>query len=386
MPRLKLMTVVGTRPEIIRLSEIIKKCDRYFEQLLVHTGQNYDYELNQLIFDDLALRRPDVTLDVVGGNVGETIGNVISKTYRLMEERKPDALLILGDTNSCLSAIAAKRLHIPVIHMEAGNRSFDERLPEEANRRIIDHTSDVNICYSEYARNYLNYEGVAKERTFVTGSPMAEVLRANLEKIQKSTPLPALGLEPKKYILLSAHRENNIEDEANFFSLMCAVNALAEIYDMPVLYSCHPRSAKMIEKRGFVFDKRVRMSKPLGFHAYNNLQLNAFAVVSDSGTLPEESSFFLSVGSPFPAVCLRSSTERPEAVDKGVFLLAGVGTEQVLQSVGMAVAMNANGDFGVPVPEYTDENISSKVVKIIQSYAGIVDRTIWGKRNEDRNG
>lgn len=373
------MTIVGTRPEIIRLSETIKKCDTYFEQTLVHTGQNYDYELNQVFFEDLGLRAPDFYLSAVGDDLGETIGNIIAKSYKLMVERKPDALLILGDTNSCLSAISAKRLHIPIFHMEAGNRCFDECLPEETNRRIVDHIADVNMCYSEHARRYLNSEGTAKERTYVTGSPMAEVLSANLGKIKGSDILSRLGLEKGKYILLSAHREENIDTEANFFSLMNAVNAMAEKYDMPILYSCHPRSAKFIEKRGFVFDKRVIQNKPLGFHDYNNLQMNAFAVVSDSGTLPEESSYFLSVGNPFPAVCIRTSTERPEALDKGNFILAGITTEQVLQAVDVAVEMNRNGDFGIPVPDYSDENVSNKVVKIIQSYTGIVDKMVWRK-------
>jgi UDP-N-acetylglucosamine 2-epimerase len=321
MSKLKLMTIVGTRPEIIRLSETIKKCDKYFNHSLVHTGQNYDYELNQVFFEDLKLKAPDFYLDAVGADLGETIGNIISKSYKLMVEQQPDALLILGDTNSCLSAISAKRLHIPIFHMEAGNRCFDECLPEETNRRIVDHIADVNLCYSEHARRYLNAEGTAKERTYVTGSPMAEVLNANLEKIKASNILSRLGLKKGKYILLSAHREENIDTEANFFSLMNAINAMADKYEMPILYSCHPRSAKYIEKRGFVFDKRVIQNKPLGFHDYNNLQMNAFVVVSDSGTLPEESSYFLSVGNPFPAVCIRTSTERPEALDKGNFIL-----------------------------------------------------------------
>ncbi len=379
MSKLKLMTIVGTRPEIIRLSAVIKKCDLYFEHRLVHTGQNYDYELNQIFFDDLGLRAPDYYLNAVGADLGETIGNIIAKSYKLMVEQKPEALLILGDTNSCLSAISAKRLHIPIFHMEAGNRCFDECLPEETNRRILDHIADVNLCYSEHARRYLNAEGTAKERTYVTGSPMAEVLRSNLDKIIKSTILDRLGLKKGKYILLSAHREENIDTEANFFSLMNAVNAMAEKSDMPLLYSCHPRSAKFIEKRGFVFDRRVIQNKPLGFHDYNNLQRNAFAVVSDSGTLPEESSFFLSIGHPFPAVCIRTSTERPEALDKGNFILAGITTEQVLQAVDTAVEMNSNGDYGTPVPDYTDENVSNKVVKIIQSYTSVVDRMVWRK-------
>ncbi len=380
MSKLKLMTIVGTRPEIIRLSAVIKKCDRYFDQFLVHTGQNYDYELNQIFFEDLGLRQPDVYLDAVGKDLGETIGNIIAKSYALMAEKQPDALLILGDTNSCLSAIAAKRLHIPIFHMEAGNRCFDECLPEETNRRIVDHISDVNLCYSEHARRYLNAEGTAKERTFVTGSPMAEVLSANRERIEQSDVLARLGLEKGKYILLSAHREENIDTEENFFSLMNAVNAMAEKYDMPILYSCHPRSAKFIEKRGFVFDKRVRQNKPLGFHDYNNLQMNAFAVVSDSGTLPEESSYFLSIGKPIPAVCIRTSTERPEAMDKGNFILAGITTEQVLQAVDTAVEMNLNGDLGVPTPDYLDRNVSDKVVKFIQSYTGIVNKMVWRKK------
>lgn len=379
MAKLKLMTIIGTRPEIIRLSATIKKCDKYFNQILVHTGQNYDYELNQVFFEDLGLREPDFYLNAVGKDLGETVGNVIAKSYALMVEQKPDALLVLGDTNSCLSAYSAKRLHIPIFHMEAGNRCFDECLPEETNRRIVDHISDVNMCYSEHARRYLNSEGIAKERTFVTGSPMAEVLHANLEQIKNSNVLTRLGLEKGKYILLSAHREENIDTEKNFFSLMNAVNAMAEKYNMPILYSCHPRSAKYIEQRGFKFDRRVMQNKPLGFHDYNNLQMNAFAVVSDSGTLPEESSFFLSIGNPFPAICIRTSTERPEALDKGNFILAGITTEQVLQAVGTAVEMNKNGDYGIPVPDYTDENVSSKVVKIIQSYIGIIDKIIWRK-------
>lgn len=382
MAKIKLMTIVGTRPEIIRLAAVIKKCDRYFDQVLVHTGQNYDYELNQVFFEDLGLRAPDYYLDAVGGNLGETIGNIIAKSYTLMTEVKPDALLILGDTNSCLSAISAKRLHIPIFHMEAGNRCFDECLPEETNRRIVDHIADVNMCYSEHARRYLNAEGTARERTFVTGSPMAEVLHANLEKIKASDILSRLGLEKGKYMLLSAHREENIDTEENFFSLMNAVNALAKQYNMPILYSCHPRSAKFIEKRGFVFDPLVQQHKPLGFHDYNHLQMNAFAVVSDSGTLPEESSYFLSVGNPFPAVCIRTSTERPEALDKGNFVLAGITTDQVLSAVETAVKMQENGDFGIPVPDYTDENVSDKVVKIIQSYVGIVNRMVWRKKDK----
>ncbi len=379
MAKLKLMTIIGTRPEIIRLAAVIKKCDKYFDQILVHTGQNYDYELNQVFFDDLGLRAPDFYLDAVGKDLGETIGNIIAKSYSLMVSEKPDALLILGDTNSCLSAISAKRLHIPIFHMEAGNRCFDECLPEETNRRIVDHIADVNLCYSEHARRYLNSEGTAKERTYVTGSPMAEVLHENLEQIKSSDILSRLGLEKGKYILLSAHREENIDTEENFFNLMNAVNAMAEKYDMPILYSCHPRSAKFIKERNFVFDKRVIQNKPLGFHDYNNLQMNAFAVVSDSGTLPEESSFFLSVDNPFPAVCIRTSTERPEALDKGNFILAGITTQQVLQAVDTAVEMNKNLDFGIPVPNYTDENVSTKVVKIIQSYTGVVNKMVWRK-------
>ena len=379
MNKLKLMTIVGTRPEIIRLSAVIKKCDVYFDQVLVHTGQNYDYELNQVFFDDLGLRAPDHYLNAAGADLGETIGNIIAGSYKLMQEIKPDALLILGDTNSCLSAISAKRLHIPIFHMEAGNRCKDECLPEETNRRIVDVISDVNLAYSEHARRYLAECGVPRERTYVTGSPMAEVLSANLDKIKASDVLSRLGLTKGGYILLSAHREENIDTEKNFFSLMNAVNAMAEKYDMPILYSCHPRSAKFIESRGFVFDPRVKQNKPLGFHDYNNLQMNAFAVVSDSGTLPEESSFFLSVGNPFPAVCIRTSTERPEALDKGNFVLAGITTDQVLQAVDTAVTMNANGDYGIPVPDYVEENVSAKVVKIIQSYTGIVDRMVWRK-------
>ena len=351
MAKLKLMTIVGTRPEIIRLSEVIKKCDTYFDQILVHTGQNYDYALNQVFFDDLGLREPDYYLNVVGKDLGETMGNVLAKSYALMVEQKPDAVMVLGDTNSCLSVISAKRLHIPTFHMEAGNRCFDENLPEETNRRIVDHISDLNMCYSEHARRYLNQEGTAKERTYVTGSPMAEVLSANLANIQASDVLIRLGLEKDKYILLSAHREENIDTEANFFNLMNAVNAMAEKYDMPILYSCHPRSKKYIEQRGFVFDKRVIQNQPLGFHDYNNLQLNAYCVVSDSGTLPEESAYFASKGMAIPAVCIRTSTERPEALDKGVFILAGITTEQVLQAVDVAVMMNENGDLPLDVPD-----------------------------------
>ena len=380
MSKLKLMTIIGTRPEIIRLSACIKACDKYFDQILVHTGQNWDYTLNQVFFDDLGLRAPDYYLDAVGENLGQTMGNIIAKSYELMEKEKPDAVFVLGDTNSCLSVIGAKRLHIPIFHMEAGNRCFDECLPEETNRRIVDIISDVNMCYSEHARRYLNASGVAKERTYVVGSPMAEVLNNNLEQIKASKILDELGLEKGKYILLSAHREENIDTEKNFFNLMNAVNAMAERYDMPILYSCHPRSKKFIEQRGFKFDKRVIQHQPLGFHDYNNLQMNAFAVVSDSGTLPEESSFFLSIGNPIPAVCIRTSTERPEALDKGNFILAGITTEQVLQAVDVAVEMNKNSDLGIPVPNYTDENVSAKVVKLIQSYTGVVNKMVWRKQ------
>lgn len=379
MSKLKIMTIIGTRPEIIRLSEVIKKCDRYFEQILVHTGQNYDYELNQIFFDDLGLREPDFYLDAVGSDLGETIGNIIAKSYKMMVEQKPEALLILGDTNSCLSAISAKRLHIPIFHMEAGNRCFDECLPEETNRRIVDHIADVNLCYSEHARRYLNAEGTAKERTYVTGSPMSEVLSANIEKIKNSKVLETLGLEKRKYILLSTHREENIDTEKNFLNLMNAVNAMAEKYDMPIIYSTHPRSAKYIEKRNFKFHKNVRSLKPFGFSDYNHLQINAFCVVSDSGTLPEESSYFNSKGMPFPAVCIRTSTERPEALDKGNFILAGITTEQVLQAVDTAVEMQKNGDLGIDVPNYTDENVSTKAVKLIQSYTGVVNKMVWRK-------
>lgn len=373
------MTIVGTRPEIIRLSEVIKKCDTYFDQILVHTGQNYDYELNQIFFEDLELRKPDFYLNTVGENLGDTIGNIIAKSYRIMEEIKPDAVLILGDTNSCLSAISAKRLHIPIFHMEAGNRCFDECLPEETNRRIVDHIADVNMCYSEHARRYLNYEGTAKERTYVTGSPMAEVLSKNLEKIKHSQVLKKLDVESGKYILLSAHREENIDTEKNFMALMNAVNTMAETYQMPIIYSTHPRSKKFIEKRNFQFHPLVRSLQPFGFSDYNHLQLNAFCVVSDSGTLPEESSYFNSKGIPFPAVCVRTSTERPEAIDKGNFVIGSITAEQVLQAVDMAVTMQKNGDFGVDVPDYSDENVSTKVVKIIQSYTGIVNKMIWRK-------
>ena len=378
MQKLKLMTIVGTRPEIIRLSQVIKKCDRYFDQILVHTGQNYDYTLNQIFFEDLGLRAPDFYLDAVGGDLGETIGNIIAKSYKLMVEQKPDALLILGDTNSCLSAIAAKRLHIPIFHMEAGNRCFDECLPEETNRRIVDHIADVNLCYSEHARRYLNAEGTARERTYVTGSPMAEVLRANLQQIRASDILSRLSLKKGGYMLLSAHREENIDTEENFINLFTSINHLAQRYDMPILYSCHPRSRKFLEQRGFVLDERVRLHDPLGFHDYNNLQMNAFCVVSDSGTLPEESSFFTSIGCPFPAVCIRTSTERPEALDKGCFVLAGIREGGVEQAVATAVSMNENGDYGIPVPDY-GEDVSTKVVKMIQSYVGVVNQMVWRK-------
>ena len=378
MKKLRLMTIIGTRPEIIRLSEVIKKCDKYFEQILVHTGQNYDYCLNQVFFDDLGLRAPDYYLEAVGSDLGETIGNIIAKSYKLMVEVKPDALLILGDTNSCLSAISAKRLHIPIFHMEAGNRCFDECLPEETNRRIVDHIADVNMCYSEHARRYLNQEGTARERTYVTGSPMAEVLIANLDQIMASDILKRLELQEKGYILLSAHREENIDTEENFVSLFTSINKLAEIYDMPILYSCHPRSKKFLQMRNFKLDERVRLHEPLGFHDYNHLQMNAFAVVSDSGTLPEESSFFTSIGKPFPAICIRTSTERPEALDKACFVLAGIKGEEVVQAVQLAVDMNNDGNIGIPVAYYT-EDVSNKVVKLIQSYTGIVNKMVWRK-------
>ena len=379
MGKLKLMTIVGTRPEIIRLSATIKCCDRYFEQILVHTGQNYDYTLNQVFFDDLGLRAPDYYLDAVGDDLGATIGNIIDRSYKLMVRLKPDAVLVLGDTNSCLSVIGAKRLHIPIFHMEAGNRCKDECLPEETNRRIVDIISDVNLAYSEHARRYLAECGLPKERTYVTGSPMAEVLHQNLAEIEASDIHKQLGLEEGKYILLSAHREENIDTEKNFRSLFNAVNAMAAKYDMPVLYSCHPRSRKRLEQSGFKLDPRVIQHEPLGFHDYNCLQMNAFAVVSDSGTLPEESSFFTSVGHPFPAICIRTSTERPEALDKACFILAGIDERSLLQAVDTAVEMNRAGDFGLPVPTYTDENVSTKVVKIIQSYTGIVNRMVWRK-------
>ena len=378
MAKLKLMTIIGTRPEIIRLSEIIKACDRYFDQILVHTGQNYDYNLNQIFFRDLQLREPDFYLNSVGKDLGETIGNIITKSYQLMVSEKPDALLILGDTNSCLSAISAKRLHIPIFHMEAGNRCFDECLPEETNRRIVDHIADVNLCYSEHARRYLNREGTPQERTYVVGSPMAEVLRANLPQIEKSDVLQRLGLKEGNYMLLSAHREENIDTEANFRSLFSAVNRLAEEYDMPILYSCHPRSRRFLEARKFPLDRRVRLHEPMGFHDYNHLQMHAYCVISDSGTLPEESSFYTSIGKPFPAVCIRTSTERPEALDAGCFILAGITEKEVLQAVETAAAMHENGGHGIPVRCYT-EDVSMKVVKIIQSYRGIVDRMVWRK-------
>ena len=379
MRRLKLMTIIGTRPEIIRLSATIECCDRYFDQILVHTGQNDDYSLNQVFFDDLGLRAPDYYLDAVGKDLGETIGNIIAKSYTLMAQTKPDAVLVLGDTNSCLSVIAAKRLHIPIFHMEAGNRCFDECLPEECNRRIVDVTADVNLCYSEHARRYLNAAGVPRERTYVVGSPMAEVLHRNLSKIEASDIHSRLGLEKGRYILLSAHREENIDTEKNFTSLFRAVNAMARAYDMPVLYSCHPRSRKRLEASGFQLDKRVIAHEPLGFSDYNVLQMNAFCVVSDSGTLPEESSFFSSVGRTFPAVCIRTSTERPEALDKGCFLLAGIDTDSLLQAVEMAVAMKMDGLRCTTVPDYQEENVSMKVARIIQSYTGIVDRQVWRK-------
>ncbi len=377
--KLKLLIIVGTRPEIIRLAAVINKCRKYFDTILAHTGQNYDYNLNGVFFKDLKLAAPEVYMDAVGDDLGATVGNIINCSYKLMNEIKPDALLILGDTNSCLSAIAAKRLHIPIFHMEAGNRCKDECLPEETNRRIVDIISDVNLAYSEQARTYLHECGLPKERTYVTGSPMAEVLHENLPEIEKSDVHKRLGLEKGKYILLSAHREENIDTEKNFVSLFTAINKLAEKYDMPILYSCHPRSKKRLEASGFKLDERVRMNQPLGFHDYNCLQMNAFAVVSDSGTLPEESSFFTSVGHPFPAVCIRTSTERPEALDKACFILAGIDENGLLQAVETAVAMNANSDNGIPVPTYTDEIVSTKVVKIIQSYTGVVNKMVWRK-------
>ena len=377
--KLKLLIIVGTRPEIIRLAAVINKCRKYFDCILAHTGQNYDYNLNGVFFKDLKLADPEVYMDAVGDDLGATVGNIINCSYKLMNQIKPDALLILGDTNSCLSAIAAKRLHIPIFHMEAGNRCKDECLPEETNRRIVDIISDVNLAYSEHARRYLAECGLPKERTYVTGSPMAEVLHQNLAEIEASDVLDRLGLEPKKYILLSAHREENIDTEKNFTSLFTAINKLAEKYDMPILYSSHPRSRKRLEVTGFKLDKRVRMNQPLGFHDYNKLQMNAYAVVSDSGTLPEESSFFTSVGHPFPAVCIRTSTERPEALDKACFILAGIDENSLLQAVTTAVDMNNNGDNGIPVPNYVEENVSTKVVKIIQSYTGVVNKMVWRK-------
>ena len=377
--KLKLLIIVGTRPEIIRLAAVIKKCRKYFDCLLAHTGQNYDYNLNGVFFHDLELDDPDIYMEAVGNDLGETMGNIIAKSYQLMAEIKPDAVLVLGDTNSCLSVIGAKRLHIPIFHMEAGNRCKDECLPEETNRRIVDIISDVNMAYSEHARRYLADCGLPKERTYVTGSPMAEVLHNNLEKIEASDVHAKLGLEKGKYILLSAHREENIDTEKNFLSLFNAINAIAKKYDMPILYSCHPRSRKRLEESGFKLDPRVIQHEPLGFHDYNCLQMNAFAVISDSGTLPEESSFFTSVGHPFPAVCIRTSTERPEALDKACFVLAGIEGNGLIQAVETAVEMNNSGDFGIPVPDYVEENVSSKVVKIIQSYTGVVNKMVWRK-------
>lgn len=379
--RLKLLIIVGTRPEIIRLSEVIKKCRRHFNTILAHTGQNYDYTLNGIFFRDLLLIDPEVYMDVVGGDLGETVGNIIASSYKLMETIKPDALLVLGDTNSCLSTISAKRLHIPIFHMEAGNRCKDECLPEETNRRIVDVISDVNMAYSEHARRYLAQSGCAPERTYVTGSPMAEVLRANLHKIKASDVLSRLSLDPKRYILLSAHREENIDTDANFFSLFSAINKLAETYEMPILFSCHPRSRKRLEETGFELDPLVRMHEPMGYHDYNHLQMNSFCVVSDSGTLPEESSFFASIGRPFSAVCIRTSTERPEALDKACFTLAGITDRSLLQAVRVAVDLDAEGSYPqAPVPDYADETVSTKVVKTIQSYTGIVDKMVWRKQ------
>ena len=377
--RLKLLIIVGTRPEIIRLAAVITKCRKYFDCILAHTGQNYDYNLNGVFFKDLKLADPEVYMDAVGDDLGATVGNIINCSYKLMNQIKPDALLILGDTNSCLSAIAAKRLHIPIFHMEAGNRCKDECLPEETNRRIVDIISDVNLAYSEHARRYLHECGLPKERTYVTGSPMAEVLHNNLDDIRKSDILTRLGLEPKKYILLSAHREENIDTEKNFVSLFTAINKMAEKYDMPILYSCHPRSRNRLAASGFELDPRVIRHEPLGFHDYNHLQMNAFCVVSDSGTLPEESSFFTSIGNPFPAVCIRTSTERPEALDKACFILAGIDEKRLLQAVDTAVSMTEDGNHGIPVPDYTEELVSTKVVKIIQSYTGVVDKMVWRK-------
>ena len=375
--RLKLLIIVGTRPEIIRLAAVINKCRKYFDCILAHTGQNYDYNLNGIFFRDLKLADPEVYMDAVGEDLGSTMGNIINASYKLMVQTKPDAVLVLGDTNSCLSVIGAKRLHIPIFHMEAGNRCFDECLPEETNRRIVDIISDVNICYSEHARRYLNASGVAPQRTYVSGSPMAEVLHENLEEIKNSDVHARLGLEKGKYILLSAHREENIDTEKNFLSLFTAINKMAEKYDMPILYSCHPRSRNRLEASGFQLDPRVIRQEPLGFHDYNCLQMNAFAVVSDSGTLPEESSFFTSVGHSFPAVCIRTSTERPEALDKGCFILAGINEHDLLQAVDVAVEMVKNEDNGIPVPNYTDENVSTKIVKLIQSYTGVVNKMVW---------
>lgn len=377
--KLKLLIIVGTRPEIIRLAAVINKCRKYFDCILAHTGQNYDYNLNGVFFKDLKLAEPEVYMEAVGDDLGSTMGNIINCAYKLMYQIKPDALLILGDTNSCLSAISAKRLHIPIFHMEAGNRCKDECLPEETNRRIVDIISDVNLAYSEHARRYLADCGLPKERTYVTGSPMAEVLHQNLAEIEASNIHARLGLEKGKYILLSAHREENIDTEKNFLSLFNAINALAEKYDMPILYSCHPRSRNRLKTSGFKLDKRVIQHEPLGFHDYNCLQMNAFAVVSDSGTLPEESSFFTSVGHPFPAVCIRTSTERPEALDKACFFIAGIDEKSLLQAVTTAVSMNQSGDYGIPVPDYVEENVSTKVIKIIQSYTGIVDKMVWRK-------
>lgn len=377
--KLKLLIIVGTRPEIIRLAAVISKCRIYFDTILAHTGQNYDYNLNGVFFKDLKLKDPEVYMDAVGDDLGATVGNIINCSYKLMVQTQPDALLILGDTNSCLSAIAAKRLHIPIFHMEAGNRCKDECLPEETNRRIVDIISDVNLAYSEHARRYLAECGLPKERTYVTGSPMAEVLHANLAEIEASDIHKRLGLEKGKYMLLSAHREENIDTEKNFLSLFNAINALAEKYDMPILYSCHPRSRKRLEQSGFQLDKRVIQHEPLGFHDYNCLQMNATAVISDSGTLPEESSFFTSVGKPFPAVCIRTSTERPEALDKACFILAGIDTKSLLQAVDTAISLQRAADYGTPVPNYTDENVSTKVVKLIQSYTGVVNKMVWRK-------
>ena len=377
--KLKLLIIVGTRPEIIRLGAVINKCREYFDTILAHTGQNYDYTLNGIFFKDLKLADPDVYMDAVGSDLGKTMGNIIAKSYKLMVELKPDAVLVLGDTNSCLSVIGAKRLHIPIFHMEAGNRCKDECLPEETNRRLVDIISDVNLPYSEAARRYLIEMGFPKERIYVTGSPMAEVLRNNLSSIEGSDIHSRLGLEKGKYILLSAHREENIDTEKNFISLFTAINKLAEKYDMPILYSCHPRSKKRLEASGFKLDKRVIQHEPLGFHDYNCLQMNAFCVVSDSGTLPEESSFFTSIGKPFPAVCIRTSTERPEALDKACFILSGIDTTGLLQAVDLAVTLNADGQYGIPVPDYVEENVSTKVVKIIQSYTGVVNKMVWRK-------